>query len=76
MQFTLLQRKDQALEAFQAYKARAENDAGRKIRILRTDGGGEYTGHHFQHYLRNCGIVHSVSPPYFPKQDEIAERAN
>ena len=73
---TLLQRKDQALQAFQAYKARAENDAGRKIRILRTDGGGEYTGHHFQHYLRNCGIVHSVSPPYSPKQNGIAERAN
>jgi len=28
---TLLQRKDQALAAFQAYKARAENEAGRKI---------------------------------------------
>ena len=73
---TLLHRKDQALAAFKAYKARAENEAGRRIGVLRTDGGGEYSGQYFQLYLKQCGIVHSVSPPYSPKQNGLAERAN
>jgi len=73
---TLLHRKDQALAAFQAYKARSENEAGRRIQVLRTDGGGEYSGRYFQLYLKQCGIVHSVSPPYSPKQNGLAERAN
>ena len=73
---TLLQRKDQALEAFQAYQSRAEKEAGRKIEALRTDGGGEYARQHFQRYLKSSGIVHRVSPPYTPSQNGLAERAN
>lgn len=66
---TLLQIKDQALGAFQAYQARAEKEAGTKIRTLRTDGGGEYCGNHFQTYLLASEIVHAVSPPYSPTQN-------
>jgi len=73
---TLLKAKGDALGAFQAYKARAEKEAGREIKNLRTDGGGEFIGRHFKSYLRICGIVHSVSPPYTPSHNGLAERAN
>lgn len=73
---TLLQSKDQALGAFQAYEARAEQEAGTQIRTLRTDDGGEYCGHCFQAYILACGIVHAVSLPYTPTQNGLAERAN
>jgi len=49
---TLLHRKDQALAAFQAYKARSENQAGHRIQVVRMDGGGEYSGRYFQLYLK------------------------
>jgi len=55
---------------------RAEKEAGRGIRVFRTDGGGEYNGQQFKSYLRSCGITPSISPPSTPKQNGIAERAN
>jgi len=73
---TLPQRKDQALQAFQAYQAWAEQEARRRIEALRIDGGGEYASHNFQRYLKSAGIVHCVSPPYTSSQNGFAERAN
>ena len=70
---TLLHRKNQALGAFKAYQVRAEKQARRKIGTLRTDGGGEYSGHNVQAYLVSSGIVHVVSPPYTPTQNGLAE---
>jgi len=73
---TLLKAKSEALGTFQAYKARAEKEAGREIKVLRTDGGGEYIGRDFKGYVRLNGITHSVSPPYSPSDNGLAERAN
>lgn len=73
---TLLKAKSKVLRAFQAYRARAEKEAGRAIRTLRTDGGGEYTSGEFKAYLRINGIAHTISPPYTPSQNGRAERAN
>ena len=73
---SLLQSKDGALAAFQAYKARAEKSAGREMKSLRSDGGGEYMGNRFQQYLREEGIQYIVSAPYRPSQNGLAERMN
>lgn len=73
---TLLKAKSKVLRAFQAYRARAGKEAGRAIRTLRTDGGGEYTSGEFKAYLRINGIAHTISPPYTPSQNGRAERAN
>jgi len=73
---TLLKTKSEALGAFQAYKVRAEKAAGREIKCLRTDGGGEFLAQQFKSYLRLCGIAHSVSPAYTPSHNGRAERAN
>jgi len=43
---------------------------------LRSDGGGEYTGHGFRNYLAENGIIHRMTPPYTPEHNGIAERAN
>jgi len=73
---TLLKAKSEALGAFQAYKMRAEKEAGKEIKAFKTDGGGEYINNQFKSYLRNCGIAHRISPPYTPKNNGLAERAN
>jgi len=54
----------------------AEKEAGKEIRALKTDGGGEYMNHQFKSYLRNCGIAHRISPPYTSRNNGLAERAN
>jgi len=39
----LLKSKDEVLDWFKMYKAEAENQLEKKIKILRSDRGGEYT---------------------------------
>jgi len=73
---TLLKNKSEVLGVFQAYRVRAEKEAGREIKTFRPDGGGEYTSEEFKTYLRSCGIVHSISPPYTPAHNGLAERGN
>ena len=73
---TILKTKSEVLGAFQAYRARAEKEAVRAIRTLRTDGGVEYTSGEFKAYLCINGIAHTISPPYTPCQNGLAERAN
>lgn len=43
------------------------------IKILRSDGGGEYTSHAFQTHLSNHDIIHQQSYPYTPEQNGFAE---
>ena len=42
-----LKHKDGVLAKFQEFKARVENLTGRKIKVLRSDNGGEYTSKEF-----------------------------
>jgi hypothetical protein len=46
----LLKTKDQAYDRFVSFKAIVENQLGVKIKILRTDNGGEYTSKKFQNF--------------------------
>src|SRR5579871_4728247 len=64
------------LEKFKEYKAWAENVTGKRIKILRTDGGGEYVNNTMSKYLEECGIGHQRIVPYTPQQNGISERFN
>src|SRR5579871_3891619 len=61
-------------EAFVEFKNVFEQDR-RRIRSLRTDGGGEYEKE-IRRLMREHGIKHEVTPPYTPEQNGVAERAN
>ena len=63
------------LEKFKEFKAEVENQLGRKIKRLRTDGGGEYKKA-FGKYLKEQGIVHEKTVPYSPDQNGVSERVN
>nr|GFB34562.1 hypothetical protein [Tanacetum cinerariifolium] len=41
---------------------------------LRSDRGGEYISQEFKDYLKACGIVQQLSPPYTPQHNETAAR--
>ena len=38
----LIKKKSEVIEVFSKFKFMVERQSGRKIKILRTDGGGEY----------------------------------
>jgi len=73
---SLLRTKDDALRAFQAYRARAEKSRGKEIKALWSGSGGEYINKQFQKYLEDAAIEYRISPPYSPAQNGRAERAN
>ena len=53
-----------------------ERKSGRKLKVLGTDGGGEYVSKDFERLCEKEGIMHEVVPPYTPQQKGIAERKN
>ena len=61
----LLRSKDEALESFIHYKKEVENQLNKKIKVLRSDRGGEYESP-FGEFCSQHGIVHQTTAPYSP----------
>ncbi|KAI8116877.1 Retrovirus-related Pol polyprotein from transposon TNT 1-94 [Lucilia cuprina] len=61
---------------FEQFKARVENELGRKIKCLRTDNGTEYCNKRLTQILTASGIQHQTTVPYNPQQNAVAERMN
>ena len=53
----LLKSKDEAVDKFIIYKNEVENQLGKKIKILRSDRGGEYEAPFGAFYVQH-GIIH------------------
>jgi len=72
----LLKAKGEAFEKFKQYKALVENEIGHKIKVLRSNNGGEFVCKKFDAFLAECGIQRQTSEPYSPQQNGVAEHAN
>lgn len=53
-----------------------ETQAGARVRMIRTDNGGEYVNKQLGTWLEKKGIVHQKTAPYTPEQNGSAERLN
>jgi hypothetical protein len=53
-----------------------ENQTGRKIRVLSSDNGGEYTSKEFVDYCATARIKKELTVPYNPRQNGVAEKKN
>ncbi|GJR76868.1 retrotransposon protein, putative, ty1-copia subclass [Tanacetum coccineum] len=53
-----------------------ENQLEKTIKALRSDRGGEYISQEFKDYLKACGIVQQLTPPYTPQHNGVSERRN
>jgi hypothetical protein len=71
-----LKNKDGVLAKFQEFKAWVENLTRRKIKILRSDNGGEYTSKEFNSFCIEAGIKREFTVSYSPKKNGVAERKN
>ena len=72
----LLKHKDDAFNVFKVYKAEVENQLGKKIKIIRSDRGGEYFSNEFIVFCEDHGIIHECSAPRTPEQNGLVERKN
>ncbi|CAI7814192.1 unnamed protein product [Closterium sp. NIES-54] len=53
-----------------------EQQQDRLVKAIRTDRGGEFLSKEFSLWLKKNGIRHSLTMPYSPAMNGIAERAN
>jgi transposase InsO family protein len=72
----ILGSKGEAADAIRRAQAAAETESGRKLRVLRTDNGGEFTAAEFTAYCADEGIQRHYSAPYSPQQNGVVERRN
>ncbi|PRQ59012.1 putative RNA-directed DNA polymerase [Rosa chinensis] len=81
----LLSEKSQALQAFKIFRTEVELQQETKIKIVRSDRGGEFYGKYteagqqkgpFALYLQEQGIKAQYTTPYNPQQNGVAERKN
>ena len=72
----LIKAKSEAFDMFQKFKVLVEKQSGKSIKILRIDGGGEYTSNVFEKFCEDNDIVHEVTASYTPQHNRLAERRN
>jgi hypothetical protein len=76
MWVALLPTKDAAVTAIKNIQAAAERKSGKKLLMLRTDRGGEFTAADFGNYCAQLGVRRQFTAPYMPQQNGVVERQN
>ena len=71
-----LRKKSEVFDRFKEFKALVENQTEKKIKVLRTDNGGEFCKKEFEEFCKKCGIARQKNTPYTPQQNGVAERMN
>nr|GEV01688.1 putative zinc finger, CCHC-type [Tanacetum cinerariifolium] len=85
MYLFIINEKSESLKMFKTFKAEVENQLDRKIKVVRSDRGGEYYGRHtdvgqalgsFFDFCKDHGIINQYTMPGTPQQNGVAERRN
>ena len=71
-----LKTKDEVFYQFREFKSLVENMIGKKINILHSNNGGEYTDKNFTDFCVKESIKREWTTPYNPQQNGVAERKN
>eukprot|EP00253_Pinus_taeda_P007730 PITA_07730 len=71
-----LKKKLEVFHRFKKFKALAENQIEKKIKVLRTDNGGEFCSNEFEEFCKKCGTTWQKTTPYTPQKNGVTERMN
>ena len=71
-----LEAKSEVFERFQEFKTFVENQIGKKIRVVRTENGVEYTSNEFMVYFLTEGIKKEHNVPHTPQHNGVAKHKN
>ncbi|OXA48994.1 Copia protein [Folsomia candida] len=69
-----LKSKDEAKDRIKCYIEFMENQTGRKVKICRSDNGGEFCNSTLASYFRDRGIIHETTVSYNPEMNGRSER--
>ena len=70
----LFRLKSDVFDVFKHFKATVKNQLDTKIKILKSDRGGEFTSNAFKNFFSSNGIIQHLSYPHTPQQNGVAER--
>ncbi|CAI7862285.1 unnamed protein product [Closterium sp. NIES-53] len=73
--YPLKTKEEVAAAVLKEWMPRAQRESGHKVKVIRTDNGGEFIGADFEAVLKK-GIQHQLTVPYNPQQNSVAERFN
>jgi transposase InsO family protein len=59
--------KDEVFSRFREFRAQVKNLTGKKIKVLRSDNGGEYTSNVFMDFFKEVGIKREKTMFYNPQ---------
>ncbi|XP_066333709.1 uncharacterized protein [Miscanthus floridulus] len=76
MWLQLLTSKDEVAAAIKKFKTCAEAESGKKLHMLRTDRGDEFTSVEFAVYYADQGVEQHHTAPYSPQQNGVLEQRN
>jgi hypothetical protein len=61
-----LGKKFEFFDRFKEFKALVENQIEKRIKVLRTDNGGEFYENEFEEFYKKCGIERQKTTLYTP----------
>jgi hypothetical protein len=70
----IMRTKSEVFTHFVHFQNESERYQNKKIAILKSDRGGEYTSNQFTQYLSQQGITFERAPAETPEQNSVAER--
>jgi hypothetical protein len=71
-----LGKKYEVFDRFKEFKDLVENKTEKKIKVLRTDNGGEFCGNEFEEFYKKCSIERQKTTPYTPQHNGVTESMN
>ncbi|GJP78704.1 hypothetical protein CLOP_g8974 [Closterium sp. NIES-67] len=74
--YPLKSKGEVAAAVLKEWMPRAQRECGHKVKVIRSDNGGEFIGADFEGELKRKGIQHQLTVPYNPQQNGVAERFN
>jgi transposase InsO family protein len=71
---SFLKEKYEAFEKFKVFKALIENQAGKILKAVRFDRGGDFSSWNFKEFCDKHGIKREYTIPRTPQQNGVIER--
>jgi hypothetical protein len=71
-----LKSKGEVFSKFKEFKTIVENLSEKKIKVFKSNNGGEFTSNEFKALCGEAGIKRELSTSYNPQQNGVAERKN
>ena len=68
--------KNEVFHCFKIFKTFFERQSGRLIKMVRSDGRGEYKSNEFKMHCEELRLQHNIICPYTPQHNRVVERKN